>query len=299
MFSITSKYQSLNGNIFQIASKNKLGIQAVIHFAGLKAVAESVKKPLQYWDVNFCGTRNLLEVMNNNKCHTLIFSSSATVYGSPNLVPISETAKINPNNPYGATKAATEVMLANLAECTTTQCPFQESQTPWKIARLRYFNPVGAHPSGKLGEDPNGIPNNLFPLINQVAIGAREKIQVYGNDWETIDGSGVRDYIHVDDLADGHLAALKALLHAKPQLLTLNLGSGKGHSVLEVINCFEEETQQRIPYDVVGRREGDIAMTIANPVEALTFLGWSTTKSLKDICKDSWRWQKNNPKGYN
>ncbi|WP_320665053.1 UDP-glucose 4-epimerase GalE [Prochlorococcus sp. MIT 1223] len=280
--------------IFEIAKRKGTRIIAVIHFAGLKSVHESIQKPLLYWDVNTSGTRKLLEVMNEFSCKVLVFSSSATVYGDPCVIPIDETSPINPINPYGKTKAAVEMLLADISNCQQRTKPFQKSPTDWRIAILRYFNPVGAHPSGEIGEDPKGIPNNLFPLINQVAEGKRDLLHIFGNDWPTIDGTGVRDYIHVMDLAEGHKAALEKLLRSEPQLLTLNLGSGKGHSVLELIHCFEEVTGKKISYQIANRRAGDSAISIASPKLALKYLNWSTQKSLKDICDDGWNWQSKN-----
>ncbi len=260
----------------------------VMHFAGLKAVGESVAEPLKYWDVNVGGSQQLLAAMATHGCRTLVFSSSATLYGYPESVPIQETAAVQPINPYGHTKAAVERMLHDLAN----------SEPGWRIACLRYFNPVGAHPSGRIGEDPNGIPNNLFPFISQVAVGRREQVHVFGGDWPTPDGSGVRDYIHVMDLAEGHQAALEVLLNERDQLLTLNLGSGQGHSVLEVIHAFEEASGQAIPYVVTNRRPGDAAITVADPAEARRRLGWTTKRSLNEICRDGWAWQQSNPGGY-
>ena len=260
----------------------------VVHFAGLKAVGESVAEPLKYWDVNVGGSQQLLAAMAAHGCRTLVFSSSATLYGYPDSVPIPESAVIKPINPYGHTKAAVEQMLHDLAK----------SEPGWRIACLRYFNPVGAHPSGCIGEDPNGIPNNLFPFISQVAVGRREHLQVFGGDWPTPDGSGVRDYIHVMDLAEGHQAALEVLLSGSDQLLTLNLGSGQGHSVLEVIQAFEEASGQAIPYVIANRRPGDAAITVADPREAERRLNWKTKRSLIEICRDGWAWQQSNPRGY-
>ncbi len=260
----------------------------VVHFAGLKAVGESVAEPLKYWDVNVGGSQQLLAAMATHRCRTLVFSSSATLYGYPESVPIQETAAVQPINPYGHTKAAVERMLHDLAN----------SEPGWRIACLRYFNPVGAHPSGRIGEAPNGIPNNLFPFISQVAVGRREQVHVFGGDWPTPDGSGVRDYIHVMDLAEGHQAALEVLLNERDQLLTLNLGSGQGHSVLEVIHAFEEASGQSIPYVVANRRPGDAAITVADPAEARRRLGWTTKRSLNEICRDGWAWQQSNPGGY-
>jgi len=263
-------------------------IDAVVHFAGLKAVGESVREPLRYWDVNVAGSRQLLAALQTHGCRTLVFSSSATLYGIPEHVPIPETAPVQPINPYGHSKAAVERMLADLAA----------SEPGWRIARLRYFNPVGAHPSGRIGEDPNGLPNNLFPFVSQVAVGRRERLQVFGGDWPTPDGSGVRDYIHVVDLAEGHRAALEVLLAEEPQLLTLNLGSGQGHSVLDVVAAFEQASGRPVPYAVVERRPGDAASTVADPALAAQRLGWRTRRSLADMCRDGWAWQSANPRGY-
>ena len=263
-------------------------VEAVVHFAGLKAVGESVAEPLRYWDVNVAGSRCLLAAMAAHDCRSLVFSSSATLYGYPDTVPIPESAPIQPINPYGHTKAAVERMLQDVAA----------SEAGWRIASLRYFNPVGAHPSGRIGEDPSGIPNNLFPFITQVAVGRRERLRVYGGDWPTPDGSGVRDYIHVMDLAEGHLAALQVLLSGGDQLLTLNLGSGRGHSVLEVIAAFQEASGRAIPHDVVERRAGDAAETVADPSLAAERLSWRTTRGLAEMCRDGWAWQQANPNGY-
>ena len=273
-------------------------IEAVIHFAGLKSVGESVQQPLRYWDVNVVGTQRLLSAMDQHHCRTLVFSSSATVYGYPNQVPIPETAPIQPINPYGNSKHAAETLLADVAGCSGKPEPIQSSEGGWRIARLRYFNPVGAHPSGRIGEDPNGIPNNLFPYISQVAVGRRPKLTVFGDDWPTSDGTGVRDYIHVMDLAEGHREALHSLLNADPQLLTLNLGSGQGASVLEVVKAMEAASQREIPYRIAPRRPGDAAITVANPTLAAKQLHWRTQRSLADICSDGWAWQQANPNGY-
>ncbi|NKB74832.1 MAG: UDP-glucose 4-epimerase GalE [Synechococcus sp. s2_metabat2_7] len=275
-------------------------IQAVIHFAGLKAVGESVQQPLRYWDVNLVGSQRLLSTMDRHNCRTMVFSSSATLYGypSPEQVPIPETAPIQPINPYGASKHAVEALLADLAGCSGAAEPIQASGGGWRIARLRYFNPVGAHPSGRIGEDPNGIPNNLFPFITQVAVGRRPELTVFGDDWPTPDGTGVRDYIHVMDLAEGHREALHSLLSADPQLLTLNLGSGQGASVLDVVKAMEAASQRAIPYRIAPRRPGDAAITVANPSLAAQQLQWQTQRSLTDICRDGWAWQQANPNGY-
>jgi UDP-glucose 4-epimerase len=261
---------------------------AVIHFAGLKAVAQSVQQPLLYWDVNVGGSTQLLRAMARHNCHTLVFSSSATVYGFPETIPIQETAPVLPINPYGHTKAAVERMLADLVT----------SESHWRIARLRYFNPVGAHPSGQIGENPLGPPDNLFPYVSQVAGGRIPRLQIYGDDWPTADGTGIRDYIHVMDLAEGHLAALEVLWNEQPQLLTLNLGSGIGHSVLEVVRAFEAVSGREVPYGVVPRRAGDAARSVADPSEAERRLGWRTRRDLDTMCRDGWAWQSSHPDGF-
>lgn len=263
-------------------------IEAVIHFAGLKSVSDSAKYPLSYWDVNLGGTLTLVETMQAQRCRTLVFSSSATIYGMPEQLPIPETAKVLPINPYGHSKAAAEQLLANLAE----------SEEGWRIASLRYFNPVGAHPSGRIGEDPSGRPSNLLPFMSQVAIGRQKILQVFGDDWPTPDGSGIRDYIHVMDLAEGHLAALATLVAESPQLLTVNLGSGQGYSVLEVKSAFEKAIGSTIPCEIVKRREGDAPCSVADPSLAQKRLRWKTKRNLDDICQDMWSWQTKNPFGY-
>ena len=275
--------------LFSDAAEQGRPIEAVIHFAGLKAVGESVREPLRYWDVNVCGSWSLLNTMNAHGCRTLVFSSSATLYGLPDLVPIPESAKVQPINPYGHSKAAVERLLTDL---------FASSPNTWRIASLRYFNPVGAHPSGRIGEDPLGIPNNLFPFVSQVAIGKRQHLQVFGDDWPTPDGTGVRDYIHVMDLAEGHRAALDCLFAEAPQQLTVNLGSGQGASVLDVVKAFEAASGRSVPYELVARRPGDAAITVADPSMAAQRFGWRTKRSLVDICRDGWAWQSNNPNGY-
>jgi len=263
-------------------------IDAVIHFAGLKAVGESVSQPLRYWDVNLTGSQCLVSVMQEHNCRTLAFSSSCTVYGLPQQIPVAEDALVQPINPYGFTKAAVEQMLEDVSN----------SEPGWRIARLRYFNPVGAHPSGRIGEDPNGIPNNLFPFVSQVAIGRRQELQVFGSDWPTPDGTGVRDYIHVMDLAEGHLAAVEHLMEDGAQLLTVNLRSGQGHSGLEVVQAFEKASGRPVAYQLVERRPGDAATTVADPSLANRVLGWKTKRSLEEICRDGWSWQSQNPEGY-
>jgi len=262
-------------------------IDAVIHFAGLKAVGESVEIPLSYYHNNITGTINLCEVMKNNQVTTLVFSSSATVYGDPQTVPIKEDFPLGPTNPYGRSKLMIEEILRDL----------HRAEQQWSIALLRYFNPVGAHESGLIGEDPNGIPNNLLPYISQVAVGKLEKLAVFGNDYPTPDGTGVRDYIHVVDLASGHLQALEKL-SAGPGILTYNLGTGQGYSVLEMIHAFEKSSGQKVPYEIGGRRAGDIATCYADSSRARDELGWTASRGIEAMTTDAWRWQKNNPDGY-
>jgi UDP-glucose 4-epimerase len=264
-------------------------VQAVLHFAGLKALAESIREPLLYWDVNVHGSCCLLQSMRSHGCRTLIFSSSATLYGYPASLPIRETAPVQPLHPYGHTKAAVEQLLADLAG----------GEAGWRIARLRYFNPVGAHPSGRIGEDPRGVPTNLFPLIGQVAMGQKASLPIFGTDWPTADGSGVRDFIHVMDLAEGHSSALHHLLHSVADtLLTLNLGTGQGISVLEMARAYGEVSGRPIPQQVLPRREGDTASSVADASLAREILGWSTRRTLEDICRDGWRWHSGHPRGY-
>ena len=260
---------------------------AVMHFAGLKAVGESVDQPARYRDNNVVGSRRLVEAMREAGIRRLVFSSSATVYGDPEEVPIRETAPLGPTNPYGQTKLDVERLLAATAE----------AGSDWSIACLRYFNPVGAHPSGLLGEDPAGVPNNLVPYIAQVAVGRRDRLQVFGDDYPTPDGTGVRDYIHVMDLVEGHVATLKHL-ERTPGFYTVNLGTGRGVSVLEMIGAFENACGRSILFDVVGRRPGDIAACWADPALARRLLGWTARRNLADMCADHWRWQRDNPRGY-
>lgn len=262
-------------------------IEGVVHFAGDKAVGESVAKPLKYYRNNIGGAVSLMRAMESAGCGKLVFSSSATVYGSPGTSPTSEDAPRSHTNPYGHTKLVIEDMLA-------AQCAAQPS---WRVAVLRYFNPAGAHASGLIGEDPGGIPNNLMPYITQVALGQRPYLQVFGNDYDTADGTGVRDYIHVCDLADGHVAALKALLE-QGRSLTVNLGTGKGHSVLEVVRAFETASGRPVPYRFSPRRAGDVPQLCADPSRAQQLLGWRATRSLDEMCADAWRWQSRNPQGY-
>ncbi|EGR0057504.1 UDP-glucose 4-epimerase GalE [Vibrio vulnificus] len=262
-------------------------IQGVIHFAGLKAVGESVEKPLMYYDNNVSGTLNLVREMDKAGVKSLIFSSSATVYGDPASVPIREDFPTSATNPYGRSKLMVE-------ECLTD---FHKANPDWSITLLRYFNPVGAHESGLLGEDPQGIPNNLLPFVAQVAVGRREKLGVFGDDYPTPDGTGVRDYIHVIDLADGHLAALNKV-GQQAGLHIFNLGTGQGNSVLEMVAAFEKAAQRPIPYEIKPRRAGDIAECWADPAYAEQVLGWKATRSLEIMVVDTWRWQSNNPNGY-
>lgn len=262
-------------------------ITGVMHFAGLKAVGDSVADPLSYYDVNVCGTVNLARVMKAAGVKTLIFSSSATVYGEPERSPIPEHAPFAPANPYGQSKAISEQILADL----------HHSDPSWRIARLRYFNPVGAHESGMIGELPQGKPNNLMPFVSQVAVGIRERLTVHGSDYPTPDGTGVRDYVHVMDLAEGHVAALHHVTHNEG-LLTLNLGTGIGASVLDVVTTFERMSGRAVPRDMGPRRPGDVPAYWADPALAWETLGWKAKRGLDEMCADSWRWQESNPDAY-
>ncbi len=262
-------------------------INSVVHFAGLKAVGESVEKPLMYYDNNITGTLTLCGVMNEHAVKSIVFSSSATVYGDPESVPIREDFPLKATNPYGRTKLMIEEILRDI----------HVSDPSWRIALLRYFNPVGAHPSGLIGEDPKGIPNNLMPFIAQVAVGKLAELNIFGNDYPTPDGTGVRDYIHVVDLAKGHLKALEKL-DKEPGVFTYNLGTGRGYSVLEMIKAFEKACGKTIPYRITTRRPGDIARCYADPSLALDELNWKTEKTLEDMTADTWRWQMKNPNGY-
>ncbi|EGQ7682761.1 UDP-glucose 4-epimerase GalE [Vibrio parahaemolyticus] len=262
-------------------------IEAVIHFAGLKAVGESVEKPLEYYDNNVNGTLVLVDAMREAGVKSLVFSSSATVYGDPVSVPITEDFPTSATNPYGRSKLMVE-------ECLTD---FQKANPDWSITLLRYFNPVGSHPTGELGEDPQGIPNNLMPFISQVAVGRREFLSVFGSDYPTKDGTGVRDYIHVMDLSDGHVAALEKV-GSKAGLHIYNLGTGNGYSVLEMVKAFESACGKNVPYQLVERRPGDIAECWADPSKAMNELGWKASRTLEEMTGDTWRWQSNNPQGY-
>jgi len=266
---------------------HKSSIDAVIHFAGLKAVGESVSIPLHYYHNNVSGTLILCDVMQKYKVKNLVFSSSATVYGEPEKVPINENFPLSATNPYGRSKLMIEEILRDL----------YAAEPSWNIAILRYFNPVGAHSSGRIGEDPNGIPNNLMPFISRVAVGRLSELPVFGNDYPTQDGTGIRDYIHVMDLANGHLKALEKL-SSNPGTVTYNLGTGRGYSVLEVVSSFEQTSEKKIPYKIMGRRPGDAAICYADPSKAERELNWSAKMDLNEMCADVWRWQSNNPNGY-
>jgi UDP-glucose 4-epimerase len=261
--------------------------QAVIHFAGLKAVGESVAEPLRYYDNNVSGTIKLLQAMQACSVKTLVFSSSATVYGDPQRLPLTEDHPLSATNPYGQTKLMIENMLRDLAASDAT----------WRIGILRYFNPVGAHASGMIGEDPQGIPNNLLPYVAQVAVGKRAFLNVWGNDYATPDGTGVRDYIHVVDLALGHLAALNRL-NSSANSFTVNLGTGTGYSVLDMVHAFEQASGKPVPYQISPRRAGDVAACYADPSYARELLGWQAQRNLQTMCTDAWRWQSANPNGY-
>ena len=273
-------------NVEKVFSENK--IDSVIHFAAFKAVGESTQKPLEYYHNNITSTLVVLQTMKKFGVKNFVFSSSATVYGQSKVIPITEDCDLSATNPYGATKLMIEDILRDL----------YKADNSFNIALLRYFNPVGAHESGLIGEDPSGIPNNLMPFITKVAIGELKELSVFGDDYETKDGTGVRDYIHVVDLAVGHIKALNKLV-TNSGLVTYNLGTGNGYSVLELVNAFANASGKEIPYKIAARRPGDIAVCYADPKKANEELGWNATKSVDDMCKDSWNWQSNNPKGYN
>lgn len=266
----------------------KHAIDAVVHFAGLKAVGESVEKPLLYYDNNIAGSIALFEVMAEAGVKSVVFSSSATVYGDPATVPITEDFPLSATNPYGWSKLFIETMLRDIAR----------ADDGWTVALLRYFNPVGAHESGLIGEDPRGIPNNLMPYVAQVAVGRRPHLNVFGGDYPTPDGTGVRDYIHVVDLARGHVAALNRLHHKAGGVHTWNLGTGQGVSVLDMVRAFEAASGKKVPYEIVARRAGDVAQCWADPARAAQDLGWRAIHDLPRMCADAWRWQSNNPDGY-
>lgn len=271
----------------QIFTEHK--IDSVIHFAGLKAVGESVEKPVLYYENNVAGTLSLLNSMQKHEVKCIVFSSSATVYGDPHTTPIQEDFPRSATNPYGSSKLMVENILMDL----------YHSDADWQIALLRYFNPVGAHSSGQIGEDPSGVPNNLMPYIARVAVGQYDSLSVFGDDYATHDGTGVRDYIHVTDLAQGHVKALQAFRQGSvDNLLITNLGTGQGYSVLDMVSAFSAASDKPVPYQIVPRREGDIASCFADPAYAEKTLGWKATKTLLDMCEDTWRWQSNNPQGY-
>jgi len=271
-------------NVFKLEFKNNQIIDAVIHFAGLKAVGESTVEPLKYWDFNVLSTVNLLKVMTEFKCKTIIFSSSATIYESKENLLINEETHIKPINPYGSTKATIEQILNDL---------YNSQPNDWKIANLRYFNPIGAHPSGLLGEDPLGKPNNIFPIILKVASGELSQLRIFGNDWNTPDGTGMRDYIHVMDLAEGHIKAFEFLERNKSGIINLNLGTGLGTTVLELINTFQKVNKIKINYIFDQRRPGDKEYVVADNKKARHILKWENTRGLKEMCRDGWNWQLN------
>jgi len=273
---------------FSLGKQVSNGIGAVIHFAALKAVGESTQRPLDYFDNNLGALMSVCQAMSRHGCRQLVFSSSATVYGKPDALPITEDSPLRSTNPYGMTKLLGEEMLRELARCDPS----------WRVAALRYFNPVGAHESGLIGEDPRGIPNNLMPFVAQVAVGRRPHLNVFGNDYETPDGTGVRDYIHVCDLAEGHVAAL-SVLHAQPGSMTVNLGTGRGFSVVEVAQAYERASGRSIPLVFAERRAGDIDACYADPSLAKQVMGWEAKRGLDQMCVDSWRWQSMNPEGFN
>jgi len=275
--------------VFMMSIELNKKIESVIHFAGLKSVAESVEKPQDYWENNVNGTINLLKIMEKYNCKNIVFSSSATVYKAKSDESLDENDICEPVNPYGNTKLTIEKILKDI---------FISQPSQWRIASLRYFNPVGAHESGLIGEDPLGKPNNIYPRITRVAIGKIKEIKIFGSDWPTVDGTGIRDYIHVMDLAEGHFAALDHLIKQKPQFLTLNLGTGKGTSVLELIRRFEKINNVKVPYSFDNRRLGDNAFVVADTSLAKSVLNWIPKRNIDDICRDGWNWQIKNPNGY-
>ena len=275
--------------LFLESKESGMPIEAVIHFAGLKSVEQSVFNPLLYWDVNVNGSLKLFEVMNRYNCRTIIFSSSATIYDVKNDKPLSEDSEIKPINPYGKTKASIEQILNDI---------YCSCSSKWRIANLRYFNPIGAHPSGLIGEAPIGKPSNIFPYITQVATGNLDRLKIFGNDWPTVDGTGVRDYIHVMDIAEGHIAAMEYLQNGKPKIINLNLGTGLGTSVLELINIFQRVNSLEIPYEISSRRKGDLAHVVADNSLAISCLKWSPKRSIEQMCIDGWKWQSLNSCGY-
>ena len=275
--------------IFKEAINHKKRIDAVIHFAGLKSVKESFYNPLQYWDANVNSSINLLKVMAKYECKKIVFSSSATIYGQSKKLKIDESCILKPINPYGTTKMVIEKLLSNLNT---------KSEADWKIANLRYFNPIGAHSSGLIGELPLGVPNNIFPLITNVAIGNFDELRIFGNDYDTKDGTCIRDYIHIMDLAEGHTRTLEYLNNNESQTLNMNIGTGSAVSVLDLVNTFQEVNKIKIPYKFVQRREGDVERLVADNTLMKSTLNWTPKKNLVDMCRDGWKWQSNNPKGY-
>ena len=275
----------------------RYSIAAVVHFAAFKAVGESAAQPLRYYRNNVGGLVNVCQAMQRHGCARMVFSSSATVYGNPASLPIGEVFPLSATNPYGQTKLIGETLLTDLEKASSLHLANGDAKSPWQTACLRYFNPVGAHDSGQIGEDPRGTPNNLMPFVAQVAIGRRERLSVFGNDWPTPDGTGVRDYIHVVDLADGHVAALRRLLD-QPGSFTINLGTGRGHSVLEVVRAYGRASGREIPLHMAPRRPGDVAACWADASLAAQLIGWRATRDLAQMCSDSWRWQNLNPTGF-
>ncbi len=275
-------------DVFLKSIQDKKPIKSVIHFAGLKSVAESVENPSIYWKTNLISSLNLIQIMLEFGCLTIVFSSSATVYGLNNKSPINENGLLKPNNPYGHTKLAVENLLSD----------FHAIDKKLKVANLRYFNPVGAHPSGLIGEDPKGIPNNIFPIIAKVAVGKLDKLNIFGNNWPTLDGTGIRDYIHVMDLAEGHINMLEFLINNEPQIVNLNLGTGIGTSVLQLLNTYEKVNNVKIPFEFVDRRSGDVAELVAENKFAKELINWNPKRNLTEMCKDSFNWQIKNPYGF-
>tara|TARA_Y100001968_G_scaffold245507_1_gene229620 strand:- start:1965 stop:3017 length:1053 start_codon:yes stop_codon:yes gene_type:complete len=276
-------------NLFLESQSLGKPIQAVIHFAGLKSVQDSVDEPLRYWNSNLNGAITLLSVMKKYKCRTIVFSSSATIYGTSSNKKLTEDVEISPVNPYGRTKAAIEQLLNDI---------YDSHSDEWRIAILRYFNPIGAHSSGMIGEAPMGVPSNIFPYITQVAAGVLEKLIVFGNDWPTLDGTAIRDYIHVMDLAEGHILALENLFKSQNKIINLNLGTGKGTSVLDLVKTFERVNNINIPLEFSNRRIGDCCSVIADNSLATSYLNWSPKRCLEEMCEDGWKWQSFNPNGY-
>lgn len=275
--------------VFEMSLKYKKFIEGVIHFAGLKSINESNLNPLRYWEFNVLTTINLLKVMKDFDCKNLVFSSSATIYNSESDQLISENRPLDPKNPYAKTKLTIEKILDDLYQCSPNE---------WRICSLRYFNPIGAHSSGLIGEDPKGRPNNLYPQITKVAIGSQKNIRIFGNDWPTKDGTGMRDYIHVMDLAEGHLLALEYLFRKDPQILKLNLGTGKGTTVFELIKKFENINKVKIPFVIVDRRKGDYGIVVSDNSLAKSLLNWTPKRDIEEMCRDGWKWQIKNPKGF-